>query len=274
MGWKLRGTKAYYYRVYREDGKVCSHYLPGELGRAWADMQQTRHRERKQFRDFKRTLIADDKPALELSIEVGRVADLAMIAAGYHKPRRQWRKIRDMSKLPATTAKAPANGAETKRLMDRAFRGDPTCYEEVLALLADGERGQALIHGIGSMANAALNRMIDALAGKDILLEQALHARQEHVRESTAGPNPSPMEAILAQAISFDSLVLYRHQVLIADLKGCNIPYVEFHTRMADSAHRRMCRSILTLARVRRCALPNLVQFNIAQGSPQQVNNG
>jgi hypothetical protein len=274
MGWRHKGNRSYYYRQHREGKRVVSTYLPGELGKAWSDAQKGEHRLRKLLKEFKRELVANDRPALELHRDVKRVADLMMVASGHHKPARHWRKIRDMSKLPAIKVNPPAPGAETTRMMDRAAKGDSSVYPEVVAFLDDPERGEAFVNGIGSMANLTRIKMVESLAGGDVLLEEAFHRRLEHIREMTAGPNPSPMEALLAETISINWLVLYRHRYHVANMKGQNIPYVEFHMKCAEQAHRQYMASILTLARVRKCALPNLLQFNIAQSGHQQVVNG
>jgi hypothetical protein len=272
MSWKRVGKKSYYYWNRRENGRVVSTYLRGDLGQSWAGCQETKNEREKDFRDHKRLLNSWDSPIRDLHREVDRFVALAMVGAGYHKPRRQWRKLR-MGTLPATTkVKAPANGEEVERLFYRASRGDKTCREEVRALLDCPDRGPCLIDGVGSMANMVRVSLVEQIAGKDIFLQEALPLRLEHMHNAIAGPDPSPLEALLAETIVIDWLYLYRHQSLVTRIQGVQLDHLDFLGKMVDKAHRRFMKSIETMARIRRCAIPNLSAVFIAQSGMTQIN--
>lgn len=275
MGWKRRGGSLYYYRQFREDGKVKSHYLPGNLGVGWADVVRCRREQKQMFREFRDLVVAEDKPIREVFRESQRIAALFMIAAGYHKPRRQWRRIKNVARrLANSSAPVPPQGEETQKLFDRAGRGDESCRDQVVALLADGERGECLIHGLGSLANIARENFVKQMCNGHILLEEAMSARFEHLREMIAGPNCSPLEMLLAEAAALEIQCHYRYQNELIDRSRMNREHVLFLTKLLNSSHRRLMSTFRTLARVRGDKLPDMVQFNIAQGGPQQVVNG
>jgi hypothetical protein len=99
MGWETRGNGRYYYRKVRRGGRVCSEYVGrGLVADMLADIDDdARHDAQVQQRARRAEVDAERRTAATLA-EVDRmVQDMtaaALIAAGYHTHRRQWRRQR------------------------------------------------------------------------------------------------------------------------------------------------------------------------------------
>jgi hypothetical protein len=196
-----------------------------------------------------------------------------MVAAGYHKHERTWRRRwKSLRALEDNTVKPPAPGKETDEMMMRAARGDHSVYPLVRAYLATPDRGAAFVATLGNMANHVRNKLIDTITSKDILLQEAFMDHLNLLQGWLAGPNPSPIEMVLAERAAICWLVVYRYEHIALN-QHMTIPQSENIRRQVDSAHRRFVSTLVALARVRKLALPALVvaQINIAG---QVVSNG
>jgi hypothetical protein len=153
--------------------------------------------------------------------------------------------------------------------MERAARGDDSCYPQVRALLEDGERGLRWTITMGSMANCVRVKLIDKISDNNILVQETFMENLNHLCRGLAGPDPSPIETVLAEAASINWLVYYRYERLTLT-PHLTIPQADLLRRQVDSAHKRFITSLVALAKVRHLALPELRlnQINIAE---QQV---
>jgi hypothetical protein len=99
----------------------------------------------------------------------------------------------------------------------------------------------------------------------------------DEITASLAGPNPNPTELILARVAALDWLVLRlwesQYAQNLASNEGMSFARSEHHQRRIDRTHRRLMRTIKTLATVRRLALPAL-QINVAHQQVNQLRTG
>jgi hypothetical protein len=99
MGWKTINGRRYYYKSEREGGRVKSTYFgSGESGTLIANMvafdRLDRAAEREELREERRESEAEETAVSEWFDQVQAVADAAMIEAGFHKHKGQWRRKR------------------------------------------------------------------------------------------------------------------------------------------------------------------------------------
>jgi hypothetical protein len=99
MGWKQINGREYYYRCEREGGRVTTTYVgAGDLGRLSeildAELRAEREAEREAARAEREEAAAEERAVAEWFDGVQAVADAAMVAAGFHKHKGQWRKRR------------------------------------------------------------------------------------------------------------------------------------------------------------------------------------
>jgi hypothetical protein len=100
MGWKRINGRSYYYRSAREGGRVRTEYVgAGEVASliAQADTieRDRREAERRDWEAERQRAAAEDRELDEWFDGIGSIADAAMIAAGFHKHKGQWRRRRD-----------------------------------------------------------------------------------------------------------------------------------------------------------------------------------
>jgi hypothetical protein len=99
VGWKYINGREYYYRCEREDGQVTTTYLGGgELGQL-AELLDAEERAVREAEREAAQAESEQAEAEELAIaawfdRVQAVADAAMVAAGFHKHKGQWRRRR------------------------------------------------------------------------------------------------------------------------------------------------------------------------------------
>jgi hypothetical protein len=176
-----------------------------------------------------------------------------------------------IEEAPKPLPQPPTDGPETDALMRRAAKGDKTSTPELAALLADGERGRATLQCAGSPAEWLRQAVARRAAGKNVLVFQAVHKKLGMVQTELEGPNPTPIERLLAERASLCWFIAnyYEEQYVIED--SLTVRLADFYQRRIDRAHRRFLSAVETLARVRRLAVP-LLMVNVARN--QQVNVG
>jgi hypothetical protein len=99
VGWKTINGHRYYYKSEREGGRVKSTYFgAGESGLLISLLEledrAEREAEREQRRAEKEEFETEEKAVAEWFDGVQAMANAAMIAAGYHKHKGQWRRRR------------------------------------------------------------------------------------------------------------------------------------------------------------------------------------
>jgi hypothetical protein len=119
--------------------------------------------------------------------------------------------------------------------------------------------------------------LIDWAAGKNgtVHTKRKLREDMDSFAVELAGPNPNPVEHILARtaALSWFALRLAEaHHLGGATCEsGLTINQSDHHQRRVDRAHRRLMMTLKTLAIVRKLAIPSL-QINLAREQVNQVN--
>jgi hypothetical protein len=176
------------------------------------------------------------------------------------------------TQVPAPAAvskpKPPAPGPETRELVKRASKGDESCLPAVRALLADGDRGESYRDWYGSSAEWLRRTIVDKAAGENVIAQEAIHRKLDNVRSELEGPNPTPIERLLAERASLCWFLINWYENSFQSVESMSIAQAHFHLRKIDKAHGRFLSAVRTLAQVRKLALPAL-QLNIAR---TQVN--
>jgi hypothetical protein len=165
-------------------------------------------------------------------------------------------------------AKPPAPGQETRELADRASQGDQETVPAIRALLADGDRGRLHREAYGSPAAWLRETVIGQAAGKSVIIREAMYHELDAIRMELAGPDPTPLERLLADRAATCWLSVNRYEHSFHKMKDMTLAQAAFHQRKIDRAHARFLTAVRTLAQVRKLALPAL-QINVARN---QVN--
>jgi hypothetical protein len=127
------------------------------------------------------------------------------------------------------------------------------------------------------MDNWAVAQLIDWAAGtkEDSKTKATLKDELCEFAAELAGPTPSPVETVLANAAATNwfALRMFEAQYSGAATSGEGMRFVqsEHDQRRIDRAHRRFLSTLQPLATARRLALP-AVQINVARQPVNQLN--
>ena len=99
MGWEQRGNNHYYYRKERDGSRVRSVYVGGgETALLIAQLEVLQREEAQERREGERHELAkheqQDATIEAASRLIDTIKEAALIAAGFHTHKRQWRKKR------------------------------------------------------------------------------------------------------------------------------------------------------------------------------------
>jgi hypothetical protein len=147
----------------------------------------------------------------------------------------------------------------------RAARGDPDSVSISKALLANEEIGQPLVDKLGSPAEWLRQSLISRAGGKNVLLQEAIRRKIAAVQAELEGPNPTPIERLLAERAALCWFMTNWYETLYRDSDD--------HQRRTDKAHGRFLSSLRTLAQVRKLAVPAL-QVNVATSQVNVAGGG
>lgn len=167
----------------------------------------------------------------------------------------------ESKKLPDLTS------AEGRReIMRRAQEGDAAVVPALRKLLREDD--DELIDA-GHLARMALARA--ATREGDLLTREVYMAQMERDAEELAGPNPSPLEKVLAERVAISRFRCYYYECLCAMGLRKDTLNVDAHKhKRLAAAQKDFLSACRTLAQVRKLELP-FVQVNVAD--KQQVQN-
>jgi hypothetical protein len=156
-------------------------------------------------------------------------------------------------------------GDELRQLLKRAQGGDASTLPALRKVL----ESPVTVELFGNLAEQAERSFIDAAAGKNLVLKEALTRKLQLLREELAGPNPSPVERLLVERVVACWLQVQDADVRYAQSqRDCSFAQGEYQQRRMDRAHKRYLSALKTLALVRKLAVP-VLQVNIGK---RQVN--
>jgi hypothetical protein len=165
-------------------------------------------------------------------------------------------------------SRPPFTGEEIDEIIKRSDAGDRGCLPDVRNLLADPVDGPNFRECVGSSVQWLLSTLIKKSAGKSVLGGEAIEQQLGRIRSELEGPNPTPIERLLAERASLCWFIVYWHENVYFNADGWSINQADLQDRKIDKAHARFLSAVRTLAQVRKLALP-MLQLNIGTN---QVN--
>jgi hypothetical protein len=156
-------------------------------------------------------------------------------------------------------------GAKRQKLIERAAKGDRSCLPEIRALLTEDPE---FLEDVGSPARWFQGIILKKLDKQHLLVGEAVRQKLDKLRSELEGPNPTPIERLLAERVCLCWFIMYYYETNYATAEDLLISQADYHQRKIDKAHARFLSALRTLAQVRKLALPAL-QVNIARN---QVN--
>jgi hypothetical protein len=158
----------------------------------------------------------------------------------------------------------PKETGKIVELIRRAEAGDEGALPGLRALF-EGDRGEILVEEFGGdMARTAERSMVARAAGTNLVMREALHSKLAALRAELAGPDPTPIERLLADRAALCWLAVFEFEAAAAQQLGpISIEVADYQQRRIDRAHKRFLTALKTLAAVRKMAVPAL-QINVA----------
>ena len=198
------------------------------------------------------------------------LAKATLVAAGYHQHKRgEWRKKRG-HQSPKTDEYETMAPPRRRKLLDelrgcieRAQDGDEEAISKVRQILQEAPR---LTQIFVDLAKTAEDSFVKRVSGDDPLVQEALPPQLKAMRDELAGPEPSPLERLLAERI-VACWLQYADIIYAQNLGDMNMTQSAYHQRRLDRLHNRYLSSIKTLAQIRK--LGPAIQINIAE---KQIN--
>jgi hypothetical protein len=106
--------------------------------------------------------------------------------------------------------------------------------------------------------------IIERAGGKHDFRRQCVAGQLDRVRAELEGPDPSPIERLLAERASLCWFLVNWYETAYVRCRTGTFKEGDYHEKMIDRANRRFLSAVKTLAQVRKLALPNL-QVNIGR---------
>jgi hypothetical protein len=286
MGWEGRkGTShRYYTRSLRCSGIVIRLYLGrGEtaclLATSFAEIAAGQAALRKLMQARRATWKGIIGEMDANARETVPFVDTIMIAAGYHRHKRTWRRRRqrrsetvgntstaaDLRTLapPAeiATAEPPPTREMIHSLAKQAEKGD----REALTKLRQALRHPAALSQFGRDHLTPNIELFFLAKNPDNLLEREVNlAHVDRLRSELLGPEPTPIERLLVDRIILDRLLLSRLEAVAAvDTETRVVQQPDFQAAL-HRGHCRFLASVMTLTRVRQLALPALAALQVS----------
>jgi hypothetical protein len=170
----------------------------------------------------------------------------------------------------AAPAKLDNDAAELEHLSRAAEGGDTDARAELRRRVR--ECAPEKLTEIAAIARRADGMLIRTISADEALMEEALSARVDQMRAEVAGPNPTPLEEMLAQRVVSGWLLVEVLEALVSAQFSRRLPdgaqrsspaYLLQQSKILESATRRHMQAINTLARVRKLQADTPgVQFN------------
>ncbi|QDV37427.1 hypothetical protein [Tautonia plasticadhaerens] len=139
--------------------------------------------------------------------------------------------------------------ATLRELVGRARQGDPAALPLIRDVLEENPR--IWIH-LGDIAAHAERAWIELIAGDDPALGESLARRAEALKAELCGPDPTPLERLLAERVAACYLQLGYADASYARSQGCSLRQLEHAARRQDRAHRRFLTAVGALATAQR----------------------
>jgi hypothetical protein len=255
VGWEQRrGSGAYYTRSRKVAGRVVREYVgtgpAAELAAAIDEL--ARHERRSVARSWstmRKLLALAFQKLVVYSQGVDRLATEALQAAGYYRhDRGPWR----IRRMPRTDQQlSPDSNEVFDGLVHRIMTGDSRVAPK---LVAHAKADPDAWRQVGDLGRQAMEAVILLAVGTDTQLAESILKKAAEIESDAAGPNPTPLAALLAQRVAAtwlschhaDFMLLKARQAGVSDAK---IAYLQ---RSQERAQRLYLQAAKTAASVKK----------------------
>jgi hypothetical protein len=158
------------------------------------------------------------------------------------------------------------NHDEIKALAKLATQGDRAAARTLL----ESEHGAGLTEEFGNAAGRAETALLKAMCARDRLSEEALRRNLTALRQELAGPDPSPLERLLAEQVALCWLESY-HATIRAAQYGDSRTRGGFYQHRLDRAQARYLAAMKALATMRKLLRPAPTPLEVAARTVEET---
>jgi len=258
-----RNGRRFYYKACRIDGQPRHIYLGhGPAGRIHAalDRQQNRVKEAKRAeREAHTHEIAEDERLLKAILRRLRTLTASfMHLSGYYRHHGEWRRIMAEPRTRQHNGRTIVSGipddlyARLDAINARANAGEPEALRELHALI---EMHPDYYARAGDLTRLATINWLNRLRKVDRIVATAAEVNLQAWREDLAGPDPTPIESVLADGAVSARLAVMRAEL---DASTADTPpaVAALNTRRLATASRSLNSTLRLLHQVQRTRAP------------------
>jgi hypothetical protein len=254
MSWESRKGRGRYYYTARRDarGRVVKTYVgtgpAAELAaRVVSEAHRRRAAESAALRAEQDGLRPLDALAEMVEVSCRLMTKATLAAAGF--PRSALHGGAAMPDLPEPPMPPPPAAGDLRGLIEAVRVGDPQARPRLREAL-DAHPEVWMYYG--DLARHAERAWVEAAGGPDVLLKECLEKRLEALEADLAGPDPTPLERLLAQRSGLCWLQAAYADAVAAQARDVSLKQAEFLQKRQDAAHRRFLAALGALTTVRR----------------------
>ena len=255
MAWERRKGRRYFYQPVRRDGRVVKVYHgrgeTAELAeRLLSQDRLVRAAEAKSLKVAQEACRTLDRTMKDLDLVCRQLIETTLRMAGYRKTiNYEWRRVmtRTDPQPPDTIQVDPADDAVVHPAQSPG--SDPNSSQKLRESL-DATPGAW--ERAGDLAAHAEREWLELIAGPEDVFKEALSRKAQALRLDVAGPDPTPIETLLAGRIVANWLQVHYAEASAARLRDGPLRHAEFAQKRMDAAQRRYLAAIAALAGIRR----------------------
>ena len=283
IAWESRGNQRYFYRSVRRGGRVHKEYYGRGLLAEHADLlledaRVTRAEDAASLLVVKKEYESRNRIMIELDTACRDLTEATLRAAGFRKManyewrrtmravkpmppielgplRPEWEKLSHASRVSpdgAPCATEPTQREDVLSLDTRIGQAPQIAEDPVLPHPAVSAGVSEATERAGDLGLAAERCWLNLIAGSDRASRETLARKVTAMRAEIAGPNPTPLESILAARIVATLLQIAYVEREYTESSGTTGAHANLIEKQLDAAHRRNLSAITALSKVRR----------------------
>jgi hypothetical protein len=244
MAWEMRNGKNVYYRSKRKGKKVSREYFGGGDAARLASALDDAKRRQKQLKGdpveaIQRQWQEAYKPLDRLSEGTRLLMHAVLLSAGYVRGEQA-------GGCTMTSPVDPVIG-DLQGLVDRVEAGDAAALPQLRDFL---DKHPQVVGHFGDAARVAVDKWISLYANNNPLLAEGTRRKMVTWVSEIAGPNPSPLEALMSEQIAVCWLQSHYAEAMYAQAVETNAsgPVLNEKAHQQDAAHQRLAASLQRLA--------------------------
>ena len=152
---------------------------------------------------------------------------------------------------------------ELTDLIARATTGDRSTLPQIQGMLRS-PAGAEMAERLGNLAAVAERNLLAAFVGSDLMTGEAVRLKAEALRAELTGPEPTPLEKLLAERVVLCWLQLHIADARAARALDAASPQGDYYQRQQTQAQARYLAAVKALVTLRKLQRPTPSPLDLA----------